>query len=142
MKSRVKNFLIIISLSILLFIIIFLNNKYYNIDDNNENDINYNMDMTETSFYSIRQLIETEYPEFEDFENQKSFVGQSVKGEMIDSDYYFAYIVNGSGLPMVHATCFRVDRVGRVFKVGLFPDPLDSYAGYNDINLVNCKGIK
>jgi hypothetical protein len=89
-----------------------------------------------------RNAIETAYPEFKDFENQKSFAGQSVKSEVDDGDYYFAYMVLGSGLPIAQATCFRVDRLGRVFEVGLFPDPLDSYAGYRDVNPRNCRGIK
>jgi hypothetical protein len=89
-----------------------------------------------------RNAIETAYPEFKDFETQKSFAGKSVKSEVDEGDYYFAYIVHGSGLPIAEATCFRVDRVGRVFEIGLFPDPVDSYAGYRDINARNCRGIK
>jgi hypothetical protein len=141
MKFKAKTFLIIISLLIVFLIIILITNNSDN-EDNLENNINTNIDMINNPIYSRRQLIETEYIEFKDFENQNSFAGQSVKEAIIDSDYYFAYIVHGSGLPMVQATCFRVDRIGRVFKVGLFPDPLDSYAGYNYINPVNCKGIR
>jgi hypothetical protein len=89
-----------------------------------------------------RSAIESAYPEFKDFENQESFAGQSVKSEADDGDYYFAYIVLGSGLPIAEATCFRVDRVGRVFEMGVFPDPVDSYAGYRDLNPRNCRGIK
>jgi hypothetical protein len=89
-----------------------------------------------------REAIETEYPKFKDFENQKSFAGKSVKSEVDEGDYYFAYIVHGSGLPIAEATCFRVDRVGRVFEIGVFPDPVDSYAGYRDVNPRNCRGIQ
>ena len=89
-----------------------------------------------------RNAAETAYPEFKDFENQESFAGHSVKSEVDDGDYYFAYMVLGSGLPIAKATCFRVDRTGRVFEIGLFPDPVDSYAGYRDINPRDCKGIK
>src|SRR3990170_3288588 len=89
-----------------------------------------------------RNAIETAYPKFKDFENQKSFAGKSVKGEVDEGDYYFAYIVHGSGLPIAEATCFRVDRVGRVFEIGAFPDPVDSYAGYRDVNPRNCRGIE
>jgi hypothetical protein len=89
-----------------------------------------------------RSAIETAYPQFKDFENQKSFAGQSVEIEVDDGDYYFAYIVLGSGLPIAQATCFRVDRVGRVFEVGVFPDPVESYAGYQDVNPRNCRGIR
>ena len=89
-----------------------------------------------------REAIETAYPKFKDFENQKSFAGKSVKSEVDEGDYYFAYIVHGSGLPIAEATCFRVDRVGRVFEIGVFPDPVDSYAGYRDVNPRNCRGIR
>ena len=90
----------------------------------------------------VRSWIESAYPEFKDFENQESFAGQSVKSEADDGDYYFAYIVLGSGLPIAGATCFRVDRAGRVFEIGVFPDPVDSYAGYRDVDPRNCRGIK
>ena len=89
-----------------------------------------------------RKAIEAAYPEFKDFENQKSFAGKSVKSEVNEGDYYFVYLVHGSGLPIAEATCFRVDRVGRVFEIGVFPDPVDSYAGYRDVNPRNCRGIK
>jgi hypothetical protein len=89
-----------------------------------------------------RKAIETAYPQFKDFENQKSFAGQSVKSEVDDGDYYFAYMVHGSGLPIAQATCFRVDRADRVFEIGVFPEPVDSYAGYRDVNPRNCRGIR
>jgi hypothetical protein len=89
-----------------------------------------------------RSAIESAYPEFKDFENQESSAGQSVKSEADDGDYYFAYIVLGSGLPIAEATCFRVDQGGRVFMIGVFPDPVDSYVGYRDVDPRNCRGIK
>jgi hypothetical protein len=89
-----------------------------------------------------RGAIEGEYPGLRDFENQQSFAGQSVKAQVDEGDYYFSYLVHGSGVPITEATCFRVDRVGRVFQIGLFPDPVDSYAGYRDVNPRNCRGIE
>lgn len=89
-----------------------------------------------------RKVIEIEYPEFISFEDQNNFAGQSVKTETKEQDHYFVYIVHGSGLPIVKATCFMVDRIFRVFKVGEFPDPLDSYVGYRDINIQDCRGIR
>ncbi|MFH1367205.1 MAG: hypothetical protein ABIH38_04455 [Patescibacteria group bacterium] len=89
-----------------------------------------------------RSQIESAYPEFKDFENQKSFAGQSVNFLIEGDDHYFAYLVLGSGVPVVKATCFRVDHLMRVYKIGEFPDPLDSYAGYRDVNPKNCAGIK
>ena len=87
-----------------------------------------------------RNAIEAAYPRFKDWETQKSFAGKSVKSELDEGDHYFAYVVHGSGLPIAEATCFRVDRVGRVFEMGLFPDPVDSYAGYRDVNPRNLQG--
>ena len=87
------------------------------------------------------KAIESEYPEFTDFENQESFAGHTLKLQPEQSDLYVAYIVHGSGLPIAEATCFRVDRMMRVYKVGEFPDPLDSMAGYDDIDAKNCSGI-
>jgi hypothetical protein len=89
-----------------------------------------------------RGWVESAFPEFKDFEKQESFAGRSVKSEADDGDYYLAYIVLGSGLPIAEATCFRADRAGRVFMIGVFPDPVDSYAGYRDVDPRNCRGIK
>ena len=86
--------------------------------------------------------IESEYPDLKDFASQKSFAGQSIKTQSYGDDYYFAYIVHGSGLPIIQATCFRVDRLLRVFMVGQFPDPLDSYIGYSGVDARTCAGIK
>lgn len=88
-----------------------------------------------------RRIIELEYPDFKDFENQKSFAGQSVKIDNSDNEYYFAYIVFGSGLPIVEATCFRTDSI-HAYKVGEFPDMADSFIGYKDIDPKTCRGIK
>lgn len=88
-----------------------------------------------------RHIIELEYPDFKDSENQKSFAGQSVKIVNDDSEYYFAYIVYGSGLPIAKATCFRADSI-KAYKIGEFPDLADSFIGYKDIDPKTCKGIK
>jgi hypothetical protein len=89
-----------------------------------------------------RVILETAYPEFKDFENQNSFAGQKVKFVRRGPDRYYAYMVLGSGLPIIRATCFRVDKAGNVFKAGTFPDPADAYLGYSDIDPCNCRGIK
>lgn len=89
-----------------------------------------------------KMAIESEYLELKNFEDQKSFAGQSIKIVNNGNDHYFAYIVHGSGLPIVQATCFRVDRMFRVFKVGEFPDQADSYIGYRDVDTKTCTGIK
>lgn len=86
--------------------------------------------------------IESAHPEFKDFENQESFAGKKIKFIEDEFDRYYAYMVLGSGVPIAAATCFQVDRLGQVFKIGIFPDPLDSYAGYRDIDPRNCRGIK
>lgn len=99
-------------------------------------------DMVENPISARRSLIETEYPEFHRFEQRNSFAGRTVLSEDSGKDYYFAYIVQGSGIPIAQATCFRVDHMGRAFKVGIFPDPLDSYIGYDRIDLKTCYGIK
>ena len=124
----------VIFLILILLLILYINNS--------DRSIILPSNDKEVSISAVRGLIETEYSDFKNFENQKSFAGNSVKMEKSGEDHYFAYIVSGSGLPIAQATCFRVDRSGRVFKIGLFPDPVDSYAGYRDVNPTNCKGIK
>jgi hypothetical protein len=89
----------------------------------------------------MRKMIEQGYPEFADFENQPSFAGQSVKIVLEDGDYYFAYLTHGSGIPIIKATCFRVDGQAS-YKIGEFPNPLDTYLGYPDVDPQTCKGIR
>ena len=138
---RILLALLIIAGAVTLFII---NNNKTNTSTDNVNTLITN---TPTSIENEiisrkRSQIEAAYPEFKDFENQKSFAGQSVNFLIESDDHYFAYLVLGSGVPVVKATCFRVDHLMRVYKIGEFPDPLDSYAGYHDVNPKNCHGIK
>jgi hypothetical protein len=115
---------------------------YLLVDDEVEQELYSPIDFVNNPVYSRRNIIEKEYPEFRYFEQQDSFAGTSVVYEAVGSDYYFAYLLHGSGLPIARATCFRVDRAGRVFKVGEFPDLLDSYAGYPGIDPKDCSGIR
>lgn len=89
-----------------------------------------------------KDAIEEEYHEFKGFVENTSFAGTSIKTAEQGSDHYFAYILHGSGIPIAQATCFKVDRMFRVYKVGEFPDYLDSYIGYMDIDPMTCIGIK
>jgi len=87
-----------------------------------------------------KNAIETKYPDLRNFENQKSFGGKSVITAIRGDDYYFAYIIHGSGVPIIQATCFLVDKNSRVFKVKEFPDlghDPAPYAPYKDI-IANC----
>jgi hypothetical protein len=138
--KRIKwGFGIILVLVVLLIVFsIFYDKKEFNKNDTLQDKISSNSDI-ESNF---REALENQFPEFKNFENQSSFAGKAVKGINYEGDQYYAYMVLGSGLPIAQATCFRVDRMGRAFQIGVFPDPLDSYAGYSDINPINCKGIK
>lgn len=89
----------------------------------------------------MREKIEKTFPELVDFENQPSFAGQSVKVVIEDGEYYFAYLTHGSGIPIIKATCFRVDWQ-TAYKIGEFPNPYDSYLGYPDLDPQSCKGIR
>ena len=88
-----------------------------------------------------QETLEKEFPEFKGFEEASSFAGVSVKIQEEGSVHYYAYILHGSGIPILKVTCFRVDRMFRVFKIGEFPDMLDSYIGYMDIDARTCGGI-
>lgn len=90
-------------------------------------------------YYSGTTAIESMYPEFK---NPDCFAGCSFRYDKDGDNYYFAYIVNGSGAPIVKATCFQVDGESVVTKVGEFTNPADSYNGYQDINPKDCSGIK
>lgn len=93
-----------------------------------------------------RRTIAEIYPEFsEDFEKQPCFAGCSVKIVEDSKSYYYAFITHGSGLPIVKASCFRVDggptATFKVSKIGEFPDMTNSYIGYRDIDPETCGGI-
>lgn len=90
-------------------------------------------------YYSGTTAIESMYPEFK---NPDCFASCSYKYDKNGGDYYFAYIVHGSGVPIVNATCFKVDDNSVVTKVGEFPNPSDSYYGYQDVNPKDCSGIR
>lgn len=87
------------------------------------------------------QAIESQFPNFKNFESQKSFAGTSIKKIQEGADSYFAFETLGSGVPIATATCFRVDKMNRVYKVGEFPQPIDQVAGYADIDPKTCNGI-
>jgi hypothetical protein len=91
------------------------------------------------NFYAGQIAIESKYPEFK---NMDCFATCSYKYKKEGPDYYFAYIVNGSGVPIAKATCFKFDKDFQVTKVGEFPNTVDSYYGYQDIDPKNCSGIK
>ena len=90
-------------------------------------------------FNSGTTAIESQYPEFK---NLDCFASCSFKYDKDGDDYYFAYIVHGSGVPIVKATCFKVDKDSVVTKVGEFSNPADSYIRYQDINTRTCVGTK
>jgi hypothetical protein len=90
--------------------------------------------------FSKRGLIETAYPEFKNYEFQDSFAGKVTMYEQVGEDYYMAYVENGSGVPIVAATCFKVDADLKVTKIGTYPDPLDTQS-YQTIDLKTCEGI-
>lgn len=90
-----------------------------------------------------RDIIESFYPKLKDFENQESFTGQRVKTVIDGNDYYFAYITEGSGVPIAAATCFKVDSEYKLYYIG---DLADSSAAagenYNDVDPLECEGVK
>lgn len=87
-----------------------------------------------------RDAIESLYPELKDFDTVQTFAEQSISSLQVGNYYYFAYIVHGSGLPIVSARCFGVSPSNTVTALKPFPDPLDSYLGYPQINPSTCKG--
>ncbi len=139
-KSFIKRFwwmgLIILVIITVVFYLLLINRNSNSI----QSDVNSESVPVEVA--AQREQIETAYPEFKDFENQGSFAGKSVKTLKDGNDLYVAYMVLGSGVPIVQATCFRVDWMRRVYRVGEFPIGIDSYAGYRDIDPKNCNGIK
>lgn len=87
-----------------------------------------------------KKAIETSNPGLVGFEESEGFAGHAVRVVTRGSDHYFAYLTLGSGVPIAQALCYRVDRAMRVYTIGEFPDPLDSVAGYNDVDPTTCRG--
>lgn len=89
-----------------------------------------------------QDLLEEQYPAFADWDDT-SLPPHTVKVVVDGDTHYFAYVVSGSGIEqVVEATCFRVDGAMRVARVGTFPNPADSYTGYEDVDPRTCTGIK
>jgi len=90
-----------------------------------------------------RSHIESLYPKLKDFENQASFAGQRVKTEINGTDYYFAYITEGSGVPIVSALCFKVDAESKIYYIGELNDSGVAGNGiYRDVDPITCEGVK
>lgn len=79
-----------------------------------------------------RYLVETKYPEFKDFEKQESFAGKMVFSKIVGSSIYFAYVVEGSGVPIADATCFKVEDLTTVSEIGKLKRPLPGNDGMID----------
>ena len=149
-KKKSKKFQLFIITSITFFILITMGFSYINDTSRSQEKVNSTIETSidendfELSDIESRKkiAIEDEYTEFKGFVENSSFAGTSIKTVEQANDHYFAYILHGSGIPIIQATCFRVDRMFRVYKVGDFPDPLDSYIGYTDINPIDYLGIK
>ncbi len=82
-------------------------------------------------FNAGTHAIESMYPEMK---NLDCFATCSYKYDKDGSNYYFAYIVHGSGVPIVKASCFKFDKDSVVTRVGEFPSQSDSHNGFTDIN--------
>jgi hypothetical protein len=94
-------------------------------------------------FSAGTKVIESTFPEMEpETFGLNCFAGCSYRYDKDGSDYYYAYIVQGSGVPIAKATCFKFDKDSVVTKVGEFPKPGESNDGSPDINPKNCSGIK
>lgn len=92
-----------------------------------------------------RRAIAEAHPEFpEDFEKKNCFAGCSVKVIEDARVYYYAFILHGSGLPILKASCFRVEGTFnfKVSKIGEYPDVSDLNSEYKDVDPKTCKGIK
>lgn len=92
-------------------------------------------------FSAGRNAIEATFPEMKNFD-LNCFAGCSYKYDKEGRDYYYAYIVQGSGVPVAKATCFKFDKDSVVTKVGEFPKAGESNDGSTDINPKDCSGIK
>ena len=147
-KKKNKRYQLFIIISITIFALLTILFSTLNARGTEEDyipEISYTQDISEEDMDIVqrkKEAIEKAYPDFKGFEENSSFAGTSVKEEEYNSDHYFVYIVNGSGIPIALGTCFKVDRMFRVYKIGEFPDPLDSYIGYTDIDPITCRGIK
>lgn len=127
---------LIISLLIIVGIYFSIKSSDNNLYFSNSTDFN-DLDLNR------RKAITSAYPDFVvNYADQPCFAGCSVKVFEDSRDYYYVYYTHASGLPIGVATCFKVDPMMRVYKVGEFPDFTDSYIGYRDVDPKTCKGIK
>lgn len=88
------------------------------------------------------KLVEEAYLDYKDWEEQESFAGKTLTWKNQDDDYYFAYITNGSGVYIIKAECFKVDKDNQVSVIGEFPGENESTIDVKNIDPVTCRGIK
>jgi hypothetical protein len=89
-----------------------------------------------------RRVIAQQYPEFsEDYEKGSCFTRCSVKVIERNKSYFYAFVLHGSSIPRVKATCVRVDGQEMtqftVSKVGEF-DSSNIDGSYTDIDPMTC----
>ncbi len=86
------------------------------------------------------QALEDKNSEFDNWEKQTSFAGNKTIWEVSGTDTYFAFETLGSGLPIAHAKCFKVDKNNAISEVGEFPKE-GTTTVFEDIDPKTCDGI-
>ncbi len=98
---------------------------------------------TQSQDESIARLaIESEYPQFKNFEKQKTFFERKVDILIDGGNRYVAYMSFADTVQIGSATCFQVDIVGNVTQIGVFPDPSEAYGGFMSVYPKTCKGLR
>lgn len=132
-KSLKIHVLPLLTLFAILVLSVFCLNNVLEKNTSNFSNVNLKEDDTEQKLEPrARYLIETKYPEFKDFEKQESFAGKMVFSKIVGSSIYFAFIIEGSGVPIADATCFKVENLTTVSKIGKLKRPLPGNDGMID----------
>lgn len=84
------------------------------------------------------ELIVQEYPEYTDFDKQTGFAGTRIIYQRKFFDQYIGFIVNGSGLPIVAADCFKIDMNNNITKKSLQHGEVVS----DTVDLIDCKLVE
>ncbi len=66
------------------------------------------------------ERVKNAFPEFADYNLAKDGGAKTISTQQSKDDWYVAFQIEGSGLPIVHADCFLVDANGAVSQTGTY----------------------
>ena len=83
------------------------------------------------------ETVKDQFPEFRGYPSDK-LPPKSIKTERADDGWYAAFIQEGSGRPIISATCFFVDDTGNIVSTKTYSPAVDDADSADGISPVTC----